>query len=701
MPRFFIVILMLSLACNRSESVAPVPVQPGAPVILISIDTLRADRLPAYGYERVKTPAIDALRADAILYSNAWSHCPMTLPSHVSILTGLLPYEHGVRNNIGYRFDASKHDSVPAMLRRNGYAAGAAVSAYVMRGDTGLGQAFDFYDDRTSGKENVAAGNVARSGNETLAAVEPWIGQNASRPFFLLFHIFEPHAPYEGSYDAEVVASDGIVDRLIEKLKSSGVYDRATIILLSDHGEGLGDHGEGEHGVFLYREALHVPLLIKLPNGDRRGTTVSSPVQLIDIAPTITALAGVKAPATFRGLSLLGDLPAERSVYSETLLPRIHFGWSDLRSIASSRHHFINAPRAELYDYVADPGEKKNIIADERRTFATMKKDLDTHSAAFAAPSSISDEESEKLAALGYIGQARTPGAENLPDPKDVIGDLEALRAASAIEGAGDLRAAAARYRDIASRNPRFADAWLRLATLHERFGERDAAIDAYRRALTAAPELASHLAVRIGSLYLQNGNFDQAAAHAELALPSTPGSAHHLLGRIALARRDHATAEREARASAQDPSFRRPAAVLRALVLIQQGRLAQALELLDRVRAESAQSTAVRDLESTRGDILARMERAAEAEAAFQAELRSFPQNREAWSRLSLLYFAAGRADEGAAALERMYEASRDPSTALMAAGIAAAVGEDRLGAAWRRRAGARNLSASPASQQ
>ena len=635
----------------------------------------------------MKTPAIDALRADAILYSNAWSHCPMTLPSHVSILTGLLPYEHGVRNNIGYRFDAAKHDSVPAMLRRQGYATGAAVSAYVMRGDTGLGQVFDFYDDRTSGQENVAAGNVARSGSETLAAAEPWIAQNSSRAFFLLFHIFEPHAPYEGSYDAEVAASDAIVGRLIEKLKSSGVYDRATIILLSDHGEGLGDHGEGEHGVFLYREALHVPLMIKLPNGDRRGTTVTSPVQLIDIAPTIAAAAGVKTPAGLRGLSLLGELPAERSVYSETLLPRIHFGWSDLRSVASSRHHFINAPRAELYDYVADPGEKKNIIGEERRTFASMKKELDTHAASFAAPSAVSDEEAEKLAALGYIGQARTTGGENLPDPKDAIGDLEALRAASAIEGAGDLRGAAAKYREIASRNPRFADAWLRLATLHERFGERDAAIDAYRRALTAAPELASHLAVRIGSLYLQNGNVDQAAAHAELALSSTPGAAHHLLGRVALTRRDYATAEREARAAAQDPSFRRPAAVLQALVLIQQGRLAEALQLLDRVRAESGQSTAVRDLESTRGDILARMERAAEAEAAFQAELRAFPQNREAWSRLALLYFAAGRADQGAAALERMYEASRDPSTARMAAGIAEAVGERRLADAWRRR--------------
>lgn len=690
-----LILVLLALSCNRPEGVVPVAPQ-GSPVIIISIDTLRADRLPAYGYGAVRTPAIDALRADSILFANAWSHCPMTLPSHVSILTGLLPHEHGVRNNIGYRFDAAKHESLPSILRKQGYATGAAVSAYVMRGDTGLGAAFDFYDDRTSGQENVSAGNVWRPGSETLAAAKPWIAANASRPFFFLFHIFEPHAPYEGSYDAEVEASDAIIGRFIETLKATGVYQRATIILLSDHGEGLGDHGEGEHGVFLYREALHVPLMIKLPASDRRGTRIDAPVQLIDVAPTVAEIAGGTPRGGMRGLSLLGTLPEERSIYSETLLPRIHFGWSDLRSIAGIRHHLIDAPRPELYDYVADPREKRNIIGDERRAFAALKRELERHAAAFAEPSPVDAEEAEKLAALGYIGQARTSGAaENLPDPKDVIADLEALRRASAVESSGDLRAAAAQYRALASRNPRFADAWLRLATLQERFGERDAAIDAYRRALSAAPELASHLAVRIGSLYLQAGKLNQAAGHAELALKSSPGAAHHLLGRVALARRDFATAQREARAAAEDPAFRRPARVLEAFVLVQQGRLASALQLLDRTRSEAGAATAVRDLESTRGDILARMERAAEAETAFRAELASFPQNREAWSRLALLHFASGHPERAAGTLEAMYENSPDPSTALMAAGIAEAVGENGLAARWRRRAGGRNLSA------
>src|SRR5688500_12468555 len=174
--RVLAALFLFLVACQRREASEPAAaVFEDAPVIIISIDTLRSDHLPAYGYRGVATPAIDALRADGILYRNAWSHCPMTLPSHVSMLTGVLPYAHGVRNNLGYRFDASRHDSIPAMLRRAGYVTGAAVSAYVMRGDTGLGPLFDFYDDRTSGQENVAAGSLSRSGPDTVSAAEPWI----------------------------------------------------------------------------------------------------------------------------------------------------------------------------------------------------------------------------------------------------------------------------------------------------------------------------------------------------------------------------------------------------------------------------------------------------------------------------------------------------------------------------------------------
>ena len=672
MNRRALLVLLLLFACARRETP-----QANPPVILISIDTLRADRLPAYGYSGVGTPAIDSLRRDGVLYANAWSHCPMTLPSHVSILTGRLPYEHGVRNNIGYRFDAAKHPTIASALRERGYTTGAAVSAYVLRGDTGLRQSFDFYDDRTSQQENVAAGELSRRGIDTVAVAEEWIGRQKDKPLFFLLHLFEPHAPYEPTYDSDVAAADAAVGRFLEFLKTNGIYDRALIILLSDHGEGLGDHGESEHGVFLYREALHVPLIVKLPASERAGSKVDAPVQLIDVAPTLVA------NGNFAGQSLLADLPADRRVYAETLLPRIHFGWSELRSLAGARDHYIEAPRPELYDYVADPRETRNVLADQRRVYASMKSDMEKHRGSFTAPSAIDPEEAEKLAALGYIGQTRTAEDANLPDPKDAIGDLEELRAVAAIEHRGDLGAAARAYRTLAEKRPRFADAWLRLATLEERLGHRDAAIDAYRRALTAAPALAPEVAVRIGSLALQAGRLDEAAQHADLALRSTPGAAHHLLGRVALARRDFATAQREAELAARDPEFERPAAVLRGVILIEQRRFEDALRMLDGARG----TTPVRDLELTRGDALARLERADEAIAAFEAEIRSFPQNREAYSRLALLEFALGRPAEARKALDRMYAASPDRATALLAAGVAEAVGESRLAAQWKSR--------------
>ena len=367
-----IVVLVLAflIACSgeRKHSVALSQQFPNAPVILISIDTLRADHLPIYGYRKVETPAIDALAKDGIVFESAWSHCPMTLPSHVSILTGLLPQQNGVRNNLGFDYDALTHPAVSMLLKQRGYATGAAVSAYVLRGSTGLAKAFDFYDDAVATRSNASVGELSRPGGDTVRVAEPWIAKNSSRPFFFLLHLFEPHSPYEppepfksqyaSAYDGEIATADSIVALFIDFLKKGGIYDRALIILLSDHGEGLGEHGEQEHGLFLYREVIHVPLLIKLPYAQHAGETVSAPVQLADIAPTILRLTGTAVPPSMKGASLL-DVPGQpRRIYSESLFPRIHFGWSELRSLVDARHQYIEAPRPELYDILADPARR-------------------------------------------------------------------------------------------------------------------------------------------------------------------------------------------------------------------------------------------------------------------------------------------------------------------------------------------------------
>ena len=689
----------LAGSCARTETPSA---QRDTPVIVISIDTLRADRLPAYGYSAVSTPAIDALRKDAILYRNAWSHVPMTLPSHVSLLTGKLPPQHGVRNNLGYVFDGTAHRTLPKMLSESGYATGAAISAYVLRGSTGLGAEFDAYDDAISARSDTAIGSLARDGNVTVAAAEQWIGANAQKPFFYMLHLFEPHTPYappepfrtqyaSNLYDGEIAAADAAVGRFLDFLKQQNVYDRAMIVLLSDHGEGLGDHGEEEHGVFLYREAIQVPLLIMLPKSERGGTTVEANVQLIDLYPTIASLVGAKVPEGLEGVSLLGDIDPERPMYAETMLPRLHFGWSDLQSIVRGNHHFIQAPRPELYDMAADPKETKNVLADNRRVYAALRQEVEKRMSEAAAPGAVSKEEADKLAALGYIGSMRDDTSGDLPDPKDHIADIEQMRVAARAEERGDAAEARRIYEEVLARNPRFTDAWIRMAGMYETSGQPQKAEEAYKRAIETAPSLASGFALSLGNLQLRMRKYDEAAAHAQLALTkaSAAGGAHLLLARIALARGNAAEAEREARLAAEESGRRREATLLIAELRVAQGRLAEALQIADQLRDEPG-AAALMDLESTRGDVLARMNRNAEAEAAFRAEIANFPRNREAYTRLAVLYVTMNRLADAERALEEMFEKNRSRSTAELAAGTWAAVENGPAAARWRQRAAA-----------
>ena len=288
----------------------------GTPIVLISIDTLRSDHLPAYGYASVATPAIDALRRDGILFERAYAHTPLTLPSHASLLTGLLPGEHGVRDNVGYTLDQKRVESgeiphLPRLLAARGYVSGAAVSAFVLQAKAGLAAGFDLYEDSIEMRTGTGLGGLQRAGTETLRTALPWLREKAGKPIFFLFHIYEPHTPYDppapfrdryaSRYDGEIAAADAVVGELVAELERLGLYERAIVVLLSDHGEGLGDHGEEEHGLLLYREAIQVPLLLKLPGSRFAGRAVAAPVGLIDVAPTLAALVGIEAPAAWPG----------------------------------------------------------------------------------------------------------------------------------------------------------------------------------------------------------------------------------------------------------------------------------------------------------------------------------------------------------------------------------------------------------------
>jgi len=673
--RLLPLVLMAAAACSKTPSSSGHPSFPNAPVIVISVDTLRADHLPAYGYEDVETPNIDALRRDGVLFERAYSHVPLTLPAHASILTGKLPPEHGVRNNLGFSLDAS-HVTLPALLKARGYASGAAVSAYVLRGASGLAASFDDYDDAVAIRGGESAGSQQRPGSETAAIATAWIEQHKGTPFFYLLHLFEPHTPYAPPephrsrwalpYDGEIAAADEIVGRFLASLKKQGLYDEALIVFLSDHGEGLGDHGEAEHGIFLYQESIRVPLIVKLPRSERANATSSSPVGLTDVYATVARTVGAETSGTS-----LFDAAKPRRIYAESLYPRIHLGWSELRSLIDDRHQYIEAPRPELYDLAADPAEKTNVLADQRRVYAAMRQELDSVPRGETAAANIDPEEAKKLAALGYLGSSASPSTGPLPDPKDRIGELATLQRASGLIRRRELGPAIETLRKLVAENPRFTDAWTLLARTQQDAGDFEGAIATYRQTIAAHPQLAADLALSVSALYLTQGDLVQAESHARLGESASPALARLMLGRVALARNDFRTAMEHAQFVSDAFGYRVQGLVLAAQIHARTRQADRALQLLAEADREVAARKlgAIPLLEYTRGDALARLERFDEAEAALRKEVRDFPDDREAWASLAVIAWIRGDRAKARATMDEFVRANPTPAARAFAA--------------------------------
>jgi choline-sulfatase len=694
-------LLAAAVGCARRPERAP-SAPPGTPVVLISIDTLRADHLPVYGYRGVATPAIDALRRDAVLFARAYTHTPLTLPSHAALLTGLLPAVTGVRDNVGYALDTARVTSgdlpyLPLLLKQHGYATGGAVSAYVLQGRTGLATGFDFYEDSIEFRTGTGLGGLQRPGTETLRLALPWLRAATAppeRPFFLFFHIYEPHTPYDPpepyasryplKYDGEIATADAIVGQLLAELRRRGAYDRAIVVLLSDHGEGLGDHGEDEHGVLLYNEAIHVPLLLKLPHRQLAGRTAAAPAALTDVAPTLLGLLGLPVPARMRGASLLGlvdrreDRSEDRRVYSETFYPRLHFGWSDLASLVGPRYHYIEGPDPEIYDLDQDPRETRNLLRDQRRLYADMRRELAGYDRRLAPPAAVDAETRSAMAALGYVGHASigagAGGAGPLPDPRRHLDVLKDLKQGFAAIARHDYRLAAATFERTLAGNPQMADAWEFLGRAREKLGDSRAALAAYGKALRLDPGSAP-VAMAAASLYFDLGQLDQAEAHARLAAAGNPSFAHGLLAQIALRRGKLDDAEREARA-ALDKGRRIQPMITLAEVLHARHRYEEALDEVRQAESAYAERSArdpelIQGLELIRGKILADLGDAAGAEKAFQQEIQRYPEDLRAYPNLALLYALTGRPAAARDTLQHMVTAH--PSAAAYAEAIKA----------------------------
>lgn len=407
-------------------------------VVIVTFDTTRADHIQCYGNDRVKTPHLNALAKDGVLFERAYAPIPITLPSHSSIMTGKVPFVHGVRDN-GVFVLGEEQRTLAEILTNQGYATGAAVGSFPLIARFGLDQGFGFYDDQMNvgttdpfGFEKVKKSALffdERKAARVNEALLPWLEEVDDQPFFAWFHYFDPHHPHEppppynqlypdNLYLGEIAYSDEQLGQIVAALKNKGVYDNTIFVFTSDHGEGLGEHNESTHSLLCYNGTLHVPLIIKMPGGanDRK---IAQRVGTVDIFPTLLDILNLQIPNGIQGRSLKTLLEAGEGTpqldavpqYAETLSPRISHGWGELRVMFDGDHKYIHGPRSELYDIIQDPKELDDLIAKEPEVAARLnvllQQYLDQHAVANLDASVVIDQETaDRLVALGYIQSA-------------------------------------------------------------------------------------------------------------------------------------------------------------------------------------------------------------------------------------------------------------------------------------------------------
>ena len=511
-------------------------------VFLITIDTLRADHVGCYGYKQVETPTLDALAAAGVRFSHAFTHSPITNTSHTTIMTGLLPSVHGVTDFAVPL--APDHATMAELLKKNGYQTAAFIGAVILDSNSlapGLDRGFDFYDNfpkEPTTKERW--GRVERRGMTVVEDAESWLDKHPSGPRFVWVHLFDPHDPYEPPppysekykdhlYDGEIAYADSALGRWVADLKKAGAYQNAVIIVVGDHGEGLGEHGEDTHGLFLYDSTLHVPLIVKLPGDAHSGMVLDAQVRTTDIFPTVLSETNIPAPAELNGETLVPLIEkqseAEHILFSETDYP-LRFGWAPIHALRAEDMKLIQAPRPELYDLKSDPGELKNQYAADNPQVKTLNAEMDKWEAKLPA-------------------NAANKSSQNLPDPKDKIAVQNMLH--NAMLASDDSRAADARG---------FLEKAVQLdpssATAQQQLGENQLAAGDYANAashLKKACELRpddSTAQYELGQALEKSGDHAGArdALEASLKLQPSQMPARLLLGRVYLQLKDAKNAE-------------------------------------------------------------------------------------------------------------------------------------------------------------
>jgi arylsulfatase A-like enzyme/Tfp pilus assembly protein PilF len=554
-------------------------------VLLISLDTVRPDHLGCYGYDRVSTPNIDEIAQESFVFTDAVASVPLTLPSHSTIFTGLNAVSHGARIN-GTFVLGEEVTTLAEVLKDHGYATGGFVGSFVIDSRFGTAQGFDTYDDRMETEaRRVGSLHPERAGTAVTQSACDWL-RDVEEPFLAFVHYYDPHTPYEPPapydsiyagrpYDGEIAFTDGEVGRLIDCVTEKGVSERTLVVLLSDHGEGLGDHDELEHGLLIYDTTIRVALMIDPPSGLSRSRdlaepgSIDQPVGLVDVFPTVLDLLGIDPGMEIDGRSVVPVMEGKplppKMYYIETLYPNLAYKWSPLTGVRFSEWKYILAPEAELYDLEDDPGELQNLHESDPERAAQLKENLLVFAhAGVGAPAEkvkLHGEDAEKLKALGYVSPSGSWTPEDIEprgtDPKRMIGHLqELLYGGTEAFNAGDMKTAIEKFSRLVELDPMNqmahlnlaeallqigdnsgaeaefiklteidstnSQAYLRLGDVARQKGDLDRALFLYRIAADILPE-APHVLSNIGSILMEKGRVDSAFAVLDEALEMDP----------------------------------------------------------------------------------------------------------------------------------------------------------------------------------
>jgi arylsulfatase A-like enzyme/Flp pilus assembly protein TadD len=523
-------------------------------LLLITIDTLRADHLGVYGYAKIKTPNIDRLGNGGVLFHRAIAHVPLTLPSHCSLLTGTLPLYHGIRNN-GYRLPPSI-PTLAEILKGGGYRTAAFVGAFPLDSRFGLDRGFEVYDD-LYGSKNMARDLtfLERKADDVNRKALEWISGHRDEKFFVWVHYFDPHAPYEPpppfkeeyrgrEYDGEIAYTDSVIGRLLEKLDQWRLRDRTLIVLTADHGESLGEHLEATHGIFIYDAALHVPLIFSNSRLWPGGVTVAGQVGLIDVPTTVLDLLGFPKEPRMQGRSLLsiirkGQSGPGMSCYIESVAAMMDRNWAPLQGIRTGEWKYIDAPLPELYNLVDDPQETRNVIGKNAVEARRLRESLQGLIRSAASPSAsraletpMDKDTRKKLMSLGYVSGWISRSEKVKPDPKTMIALDNLFNEAILASEAGNLEEADRLYKEILQKQPDFILGYEYAAYNFYKMGKLEDAISLLKKALALDLSTTSLLS-RLGLYEQEASRLDESIAILEKAVGGDPNDAeaHNYLG--------------------------------------------------------------------------------------------------------------------------------------------------------------------------